>query len=529
MKAVSRTRREFLKDAGLFAGAATILHASPSFASTGGKMGGTLEVALNETIDTFDPFTTNATIVRTMHSHIFESLYTYDGKYGLIPELALGHEVSEDGKIWTFEILEGARFHDGSPLTAEDVAATWARYMKISPRASKLGGDVVSMTASGNSVVFKFSRDPGPFLEKLSTPHSAFKVLPKAVAEAAMDRPLNDDEMIGTGPFRLDEWKRGEALTLARFDGYRVDDRFDAPDGLGGKRTAYLDKIVWNFISEAGAQESGLRAGRFHFADSIPIEIKPSLEADSRFAGTVVKPLNWLNIMVNHHNPPLNDIRIRRAIQIGLDQNLVLLGTIGDSDLIRTSPGLAFAEQVWFTRAGDAHYNKNAKDEARRLIEDSGYGGEEIVLMTTRTLGNLYKSAVVIQQELLSIGLKVQLEVLDWGALLSHITKSELRPKWHLSSMEHSIRHDPFGWDLNFRSDKWTPYDSPQMNAALDVIASKRDFETRYAAFEQVQKIFHDDVVNIKIGDYFGWHAHSAKLANYQSFNGYVFWDVWFE
>ena len=76
MKAVSRTRREFLKDAGLFAGAATILHGSPSFASTGGKMGGTIEVALNETIDTFDPFTTNATIVRTMHSHIFESLYS---------------------------------------------------------------------------------------------------------------------------------------------------------------------------------------------------------------------------------------------------------------------------------------------------------------------------------------------------------------------------------------------------------------------------------------------------------------------
>ncbi|SLN75592.1 ABC transporter substrate-binding protein [Oceanibacterium hippocampi] len=523
------SRRAFLASTTALV-AANMVGFSPDLMAATPKSGGTLRLAVNETIDTFDPFTTNATIVRTMHSHIFESLYTYDGKYGLIPELAAGHSVSDDGKVWTFTIIEGARFHDGSVLEAEDVAATWARFMKISPRAATLGGNVTSVKAAGkDSVVFEFSSDPGPFLEKISTPHSAFKILPRAIAQAAMDRPLEDGEIIGTGPFLLKAWKRGESLTMGRFDDYRVDERYTGADGLGGRRTAHVDEVVWTFISEAGAQEAGLKTDRFDFADNVPIEMRGSLESTAGYSGTVVKPLNWLNMMVNHHNPPLDDVRIRRAIQIGIDQALVMVGTIGDPDLIRLSPGLAFEEQVWFSRAGDQYYNKNAKDEARKLISDAGYANQEIVLMTTRTISNLYKSAVIIQQELQGLGLNVRLEVLDWGALLAHVSKDELRPKWHLSSMEHSIRHDPYGWDLNFRTDKWTPYANPAMDAALDKIARLRDFGQRKEAFETVQTIFHEDVVNIKCGDYFAWHAHRSHVKGYKNFNGYVFWDVWLD
>lgn len=521
------TRRQFLIGSTALAG--TFALPSLGRATEQPQSGGTLNYAVNETIDTFDPPVTNATIVRTMHSHVFESLYTYNGKFGLIPELATGHEVSADGKSRTFTLLEGVKFHDGSVMTADDVVASWQRFLKISPRAPTMGAGVEKVHApDAKTVVFQFSADPGPFLEKLSTPHTAFKIYPRAVVEAAGNKPLGDDQLIGTGPFKIKEWRRGEKLVMARAPDYRVDARYEGPDGLGGRRTAYLDELVWTFVSEPGTQEAGLRSGRFDLADSVPAELRSSLEATPGFAGTILKPLNWINTMVNHHNAPMNDPRVRRATQIGIDRGLVMLGTLGDPDLMRLSPSLAFEEQVWASDIGKEYY-KTDKDEARRLLKEAGYANQEVVLMTTRTLDKLYKSAVIIQQELQSIGLNVRLEVLDWAALLAHITGAELRPKWHLSSMEHSVRHDPSGWDLNFRTDAWTPYANPKMDALLDEIGKLRDFEPRYEAFKGVQQIFHDDVVNIKIGDYFGWHAHRDYVKGYKSFNGSVFWDVWLD
>lgn len=522
------TRRQFLIGSTALVGAGLAISQSPARAQTA-KFGGVLTCAINETVDAFDPLATAATIVRTMHSHLFESLYTYDSKFGLIPELATGYDVTEDGNTWTFTLLDGVKFHDGSTMVAEDVVASWNRFMKKARLASSIGGKVEKVYApDSGTVVFQFSSNPGPFLEKLSQPHAAFKIYPAAIVEAAGDEALADDQFVGTGPFRMKEWRRGEALVMERFPDYRVDDRYDGPDGLGGRRTAYVDELVWTFISEPGTQEAGLRSGRFDIADSVPPEQRLSIEGTEGFAGTTLKPLNWLNIMVNHHNPPMDDLRIRRAVQIGVDRELIMLGTIGDPELIRLSPSLAFEEQVWANDAG-AEYYKNDKEEARRLIAEAGYDNQEIVLMTTRTLDSLYKSAVIYQQELQSIGLNVRLEVLDWAALLAHVQGEDLRPKWHLSSMEHSVRYDPSGWDTNFRSDKWTPYANPEMDGLLDEIATLREFEPRYEAFKDVQQIFYDDVVNIKLGDYFGWHARRSYVMGYKSFNGSVFWDVWLD
>ncbi len=493
------------------------------------KSGGILNYAVNETIDAFDPLMTNATIVRTMHNHVFESLYTYSAKFGLIPELATGHQVSPDGKTWTFAIVEGVQFHDGSVMVADDVVASWQRFMKMSRLAKTVGNHIVDVVAADpKTVVFEFSADPGPFLEKLSAPHAAFKIYPRAIVEAAGADSLSDDQFIGTGPFKIKEWRRGAALVMERSPNYRVDDRYDGPDGLGGRRTAYLDELIWNFVSEPGTQEAGLRSGRFDIADSVPPELRASIEGTEGFAGTILKPFNWINTMVNHHNPPMDDFRIRRAVQIGIDRAVVMLGTIGDPDMMRLSPSLAFEEQVWVSDAGSEFYITD-KDQARKLLAEAGYDNQEIVLMTTRTLDKLYKSAVIIQQELQSIGLNVRLEVLDWAALLAHVTGEDLRPKWHLSSMEHSVRHDPSGWDLNFRSDKWTPYANPRMDSLLDDISRLRDFQPRYDAFKEVQQIFNEDVVNIKIGDYFGWHARRSYVQGYKGFNGSVFWDVWLD
>jgi len=190
---------------------------------------------------------------------------------------------------------------------------------------------------------------------------------------------------------------------------------------------------------------------------------------------------------------------------------------------------LCFKEQVWHNEEGAEYYNVNDPEKAKQLLQEAGYKGEEIVLMTNTTIDNMFKSAPVVQQQLKAIGMNVRLEVMDWAAELGHITNKKLWPKWHLASMSHGTRFDPTGWYRNFYCDEWTPYCNADMDRWLDTLAEKRDFNERYEAFKNVQLIFHTDVVNIKHGDYFGWHALSKKVKDYSEWEGYNFWNVWLE
>ncbi|MSP49929.1 MAG: hypothetical protein EXQ95_11480 [Alphaproteobacteria bacterium] len=494
------------------------------------KGGGTLNLATNQTINVLDANTTSVTIVRTMHEHTHGQLYVYDSKYALIADLADSHTISPDRKTWTFKLRGNVVFHDQSTLDAGDVVASWNRFVAVSPVGKQTSKGVTAVKATDPmTVVFEFEADPGLFLENISKPHTMFKIYPREIAEKAADRALHFEEMIGTGPYKFAQWERGKSLTMERFDKYAADQRHPGPNGLGGRKTAYLDKIVWHFVAEAGAHEAGLRSGRFDMADNIPLEMKESLEKEKGFTGTVIKPFAWINMMVNHHNAPMNDLRVRRAVQIGLDQSLIMLAAIGNPAMIRLSPGIAFDEQEWSNKEGSQYYAKNDKVEAKKLLAEAGYKGEPVTMMTTRTIEYMYKSAVVIQQELQSIGMNVKLEVMDWAALLGHITNKTLRPKWHLTSMGHSLRHDPTGWDLNFRSDQWTPHQNAEMDKWLDALGQERDFKKRHAAFANIQRIFHEDVVNIKHGDFFAWHAHRDYVKGYTSFEGFILWNVWLD
>lgn len=494
-----------------------------------GRFGGTLNVATTQGVDTLDPYSTSVTIVRHMYTHTHEMLFTYGEDYDVIPQLVDSYSINEDGTVWTLNLRQGVLFHNLKEMTAEDVLASWERYINVSFQGQTHAEKGVVMNKIDTyTITFEFPEDPGPFLSDLAQLHGLFVIFPKEIAETTHDRRLEITEMIGTGPYRFTEWRRGESVTMERFEGYVPDERFDGKSGFGGYRTAYLDRIVWSIVPEPGAQEAGLRSGRYDIADGVPAELKDTLEELPTIKGMLTQPL-WINTMVNHYNPPLDDLRIRRAIQISFDNRMVMLSATGNADLIRLDPGIAFKEQVYNSQVGSEYYNVNDQEQAKKLLAEAGYDGEEIVYMTTTDNDYMIKSAIVIQQQLQQIGLNIRLEVMDWPALLSHITNHELRPNWHLSSMGHTTRFDPNGWYRNFISDAWTPHSNEEMDYWLNKVATVRDFDERYDAFTNVQRIFYEDVVNIKHGDFFRWHAIQSFVEGYDFSEGYRFWDVWFD
>src|SRR5690606_10074555 len=123
------------------------------------------------------------------------------------PMVADSYEVSSDKKTYTIKLREGLKFHDDSPVTAEDVVASIKRWCKISGGGQETFKHIDDVTADGEStVVIKLKDVFTPLISNLADTKQSLIVIPAKVAEAAGDKPLNDDQIIGTGPYQFEKW-----------------------------------------------------------------------------------------------------------------------------------------------------------------------------------------------------------------------------------------------------------------------------------------------------------------------------------
>mgnify|MGYP001314855765 CR=1 FL=1 len=176
--------------------------------STGGggaASGGTLKLAWNSQPPTLDTHVTNTNVVRDIARQMYETLLTFNENYEIPPMLAESYEVSPDGTTVTFKLREGVLFHNGKEMKAEDVVASMQRWQQFGTAKAELRESkweavsdyVVKLTLDGHLI---------PILHRIADPTQAGSIMPKEVIESAT--PSGATEFIGTGPFKLPEWKQ---------------------------------------------------------------------------------------------------------------------------------------------------------------------------------------------------------------------------------------------------------------------------------------------------------------------------------
>ena len=234
--------------------ALAIVSAAPLAAQEPPKTGGVFKAAMIGEPPTLDLHTTTAVIVQHITWHIYETLYTYDRNYNAIPLLVESHTVTDKGRTYTFKLRRGVKFHNGKEMTSADVVASLTRWGRLATPGKQFWKNVEGLEAKDPYTVAMYLKDTsGALLMGLARPNNGAVIYPKEIVDAAGDNQVK--EFIGTGPYRFVEHKPDRHVKLARFKDYAA--RTDAPDGFGGKRTAYLDEIL--FIPGAGR---GGAAGR---------------------------------------------------------------------------------------------------------------------------------------------------------------------------------------------------------------------------------------------------------------------------
>ena len=501
------------------------------------RFGGEITVAIPASLPTLDMMSTTHAVVRQVGTHIWENLITFNDEFEVIPQLASSWEVGDDRRTFTFHLREGVQFHqDYGEVTAADVKASIERYREVVPAAETLG--IESVTVVDPYTIEIVTQEPsGPaFLSLLASPSEAVVIMPEEImAPVPNVGEISVEDSVGTGPYQLSEWRPGERIVLTRFEDYSPPSDI-ASSGFGGNRTAYLDTISLVPVPEPSARVAGLLAGDYHYAVDLPLTSLPQLEQDPSVTTVPVEPYFIPQAYLNLARPPFDNLQMRQAVFAAIDNEEILqAATRGNPDFFNLNCGSFFYENIQPRLHSDAGcelglYGQGAEpDKARQLLEEAGYGGETITIITNTDYYWMYAAALVLAQQLGNVGIETTLEVYDWPGMLDR--RADL-DAWDISYSGGSLRVDPsqaYHWIHDTKD--WTfysEYDWPEMRELVEQDIAAETFDERVEIWQEIQQLVAENALMVNHGELKALDAHVNDL-NFEFWYAPSFWDAWLD
>ena len=485
------------------------------------RTGGVLKAAMIGEPPSLDLHSTTATITQQITWHVYETLFTYDKHYNPVPMLAEGHSVSDGGRRHVIKLRRGVKFHNGKEMTSADVVPSLQRWGKMATTGKAAFKFVEAVEARGPYEVAIHLKEPmAALLDGLGRPGNAAVIYPKEIIDAAGDSQLK--EFIGTGPYRFVEHKPDRHIKVARFKDYAA--RAEPPDGYGGKRTAYVDEILFIPVPDVAIRLAGVETGEYHFGQQIQQDQYDRVKGMKGVEARIIKPANWSTAVLNHKQGLMTDKRLRQAFQAALDMEPIMAAGFGHKEFYRLDPGLMHPEQPqWHSRISGEFYNQKDKAKAQRLLKEAGYAGQPVRWVTTQEYRWMYQNALVAKQQLEQVGFKIDLQVVDWATLVQRRNKPEL---FDVFSTGFTFTPEPaFAASLQCNWPGWWCHEEKER--AMEALAKEADPKKRRALLERIQQIFYEDVGRIKFGDSFSLDVVRKDVRNFPNEPWLAFWNVW--
>ncbi len=417
-----------------------------------------------------DPTAGAAAAIREIgYANIFEGLTRIDRSGTVQPALARSWTISDDGLTYTFELADGVTFHNGVPLEAEHVVFSFERAMaEDSVNAQKgLFEPIASVEATdGSTVVITLKRPTGHFLFNLGW--GDMVVVEPGSAET------NKNEPVGTGPFRFVRWVKGDRVEIER-----------NPDYWGEEPA--LAEATFKFIPDPAAATAAMLAGDIDaFANFPAPEALIQFEADPRFVVVIGSTEGETILAINNAKPPLDDIRVRRALAHAIDRQAIIDGAMMGYG---TPIGSHFAPHnpAYADLTGTYPYDPDA---ARALLAEAG--AEELEL-TLKLPPPSYarRGGEIIQAQLAAVGVEAEIIPMEWAQWLEQVFTGK---DYDLTIVSHT---EPMDIGIYARPDYYFQYQSDAFNEVMDKLAAEADEDARQALLGEAQAILAEDSVNV--------------------------------
>ncbi|MBA2666996.1 MAG: ABC transporter substrate-binding protein [Trueperaceae bacterium] len=376
--------------------------------------GGVLRAGMQTDPVGLDPHITNATATRNMLENTYDTLVMFNASLELVPGLAESWSASDDGLQWTFN-LRDATFHDGSPVTADDVVFSIER-IKDPATASPRSGNfavVESIEATdARTVVMTLSEPFTPLLSFLAM--SLNVIVPQHVVE---EHGNLQNVVVGSGPFAFVEYLPQTRLVLERFADYWGVD-------ADGNALPYLEGITFTFYPDPTARTTAIQTGNVDWVEYVPAADVTILQADPSVEVVGGLSANYRSLQFNVAEAPFDDVRVRQAFAYAIDARSVIeLALFGTGGVLAEGTTVPAGN---FYAIDESPYAERDVERARELLAEAGYAdGFTFDFYITSTYDFLRDPAEVIQSNLAEIGVTANIVMEDWTIYLPTVQASD--------------------------------------------------------------------------------------------------------
>lgn len=445
----------------------------------------TIVVGMQASILTLDPANHRDRYTETVIRNIFDGLVTRTAEGKIVPEIAESWEVVEP-TVWEFNIRQGITFHNGDPLTADDVKFTFDRILnegqidgQSSPRKGLLGPVQSVEKVNDYKVRFKLE-SPWPILLQM-LPHQ--QIVPKKYVEEVGSAAFTA-KPIGAGPFKLVEGKLDERIVLERFDGY-----YGGSPDLPPVGPAQAKTVIFEVIPETSTRMAALLSGEAQIVQAVPVDMVSQLEQDDTVEVKMVDGTKVYMFQLNTKKAPLNNVKVRQALNHAMNMDLIVEKILGGYATRLAGPLLSTGFAV------DKELKPYAYDLklAKGLLKEAGYpDGFSVVI---DTINDDKPVAEAVAAQLREVGVDATVRIWDWGVLKPLLEKGErsiVLMSWGNSTQDPFDILNPTLNGVGERGN-FSFYDNAQVKDLLDRAGSSIDEQERLNLYKQAQQIIYTD------------------------------------
>ena len=414
---------------------------------------------------------TAAAIDRVVFANIFEGLIKVNSKGQFVPGLATKWEVSPDGKVYTFALRKGVKFHNGEPFNAQ--VAKWNIERAkgdgtTNPHPEYFRGIVKIDTPDDYTLALTLKDVDALFIAHMAEGDAV--MLPMKGYENTKSNP------IGTGPFKFIKWARGDRVEMVRFDGY------------WNPELPLLDKVIFKFIGDASAQIAALKAGDIDVIGYIAApESAMEMSKDKRFKVFSGTTTGEVIMSTNNKAKPFDNKLVRQAMAYAIDRQAVV-------DLVMFGYGTPIGSHwspstpYYVDLTGKFAYNPK---KAKELLAKAGYpNGFEATIKLPAIYSYSKRAGEVIADMLGKVGIKLKIEIVEWGQWIERIFKKK---EFQLTMIGHVE-----AWDIGIYANPeyYFQYDSQEFRDAYAKALMAPNEAEKAKWFGRCQEIIAEDAVN---------------------------------
>jgi len=377
----------------------------------------TLKMVPQAGLSILDPHFTTAQTTTNHGYAVFDTLFGLNTKQEAQPQMAEGYRFEDDGKTCLITLRDGLKFHDGEPVLARDCTASLMRWAAREALGQSAARFVEEWGVKDDRTIrLRLKRAVPSLIFLLSRGATVPFIMPERLARTDPFKQMT--EMVGSGPYRFvkDEFVSGSRVVYARNEHYVP--RQEKAEWTSGGKVVHFDRYEWVIIPDSATASSALTTGEVDWYEQVQPDLLPPLRANPNIAIGSANPTGYNGILrFNHIQPPFDNVAIRRAIMMAVDQNDYMASvTANDPSAWKVCKSLLPCGTPDGREIGAPVMPGNL-DKAKAALKAAGYAGQKVVILSPTdfvTIGPLGDVSYDLFQRL---GMNVEIVQTDWGTV----------------------------------------------------------------------------------------------------------------